>query len=365
MAKRILFLTNHYVSLYNLRKELIQILCDEGHEVFVSSPESKGKAFFEGIGCKIVDTPMEARGTNPVKDFRLIRKYVKIMKEVNPDIIFSYTIKPNIYGSIASNKTKHRQVVNITGTGGTFLKKSFVSEIIKILYKASIKKSYKVFFQNTSDKDFFVKNNMVSNNYEMLPGSGVNLNRFVLSDFPSDEKVNFIFIGRVMKLKGIDEYIEMAKQIKIKHPKTNFYVAGYYEEDHYKDMIEENNDKGIIKYIGYQKDIKPWIEKCHCTILPSHGGEGIPNVLLESAAMGRVCIATNASGSKDVIDDGVTGYLFEPGNAEDLISKVEKFLSMGYKDKKQMGLAGREKVEREFDRQIVIEKYLDEINNFK
>lgn len=360
MRKRILFLTNHYVNLYNLRRELIQILCDEGHEVFVSSPESKGKAFFESIGCKIIDTPMDARGTNPLKDLGLIRRYVKIMKEINPDIIFSYTIKPNIYGTLASNITKHIQVVNITGTGGTFLKKTFVSEVIKFLYKISIKKSYKVFFQNTYDKDFFTKNNMVSDNYEMLPGSGVNLERFELSEFPSDKEVNFIFIGRVMKLKGIDEYLEMAKQIRDKYLNTNFYVAGYYEEDYYKDIIKEYDEKGVIKYIGYQKDIKSWINKCHCTILPSHGGEGIPNVLLESAAMGRVCIATNASGSKDVIVDGVTGYLFEPGNAKDLVDKVEKFLSMDFEDKKQMGHAGRDKVEREFDRQIVIDKYLEE-----
>jgi galacturonosyltransferase len=165
-----------------------------------------------------------------------------------------------------------------------------------------------------------------------------------------------------MELKGIDQYLETARVVKKEYPITNFYIAGFIEEDKYKSIIEEFNSKGIINYIGFQKDIKSWIEKCHCTILPSYGGEGVPNVLLESAAMGRVCIASKINGSKDIIDDGVTGYLFETGSLEDLIDKVKLFLNLSFEDRVKMGLAGRDKVEREFDRQIVIKKYLDEIH---
>jgi galacturonosyltransferase len=164
-----------------------------------------------------------------------------------------------------------------------------------------------------------------------------------------------------MELKGIDQYLKTAKVVKAEYPNTNFYIAGFIEEEKYKPIIDEYDSKGIIKYIGFQKDIKSWIEKCHCTILPSHGGEGVPNVLLESAAMGRVCIASTINGSTDVIDDGVTGYLFETGSAEDLIKKTEMFLQLGFEHKVKMGLSGRAKVEREFDRQIVIDRYLDEI----
>lgn len=362
---KILILSNHFITLYNFRKELIRRLNDEGHEVFISMPKSEDNKFFKEMGCKIIETAVDRRGINPVRDFSLIMTYVRIMKEVKPDIIFSYTIKPNIYGSIASNITKNKQINNITGTGGTFLKGNFVGEVAKILYRMSIRKSYKVFFQNNGDKDLFVKHNLVTDNYAMIPGSGVNLEQFHESDFPSDEEINFIFIGRVMALKGIDQYLETAKIVKAEYPNTNFYIAGFIEEEKYIPIIDEYDSKGIIKYIGFQKDIKTSIEKCHCTILPSHGGEGVPNVLLESAAMGRVCIASRINGSKDVIDDGVTGYLFETGSSDDLADKVRKFIDLRLLDKIMMGLAGRAKIEREFDRKVVVERYLEEIKYLK
>ena len=361
MGKKILILSNHFITLYNFRKELIQRLNDEGHEVYISIPKSDDNMFFENMGCKIIETTVDRRGINPIRDCALLLNYIRIMKAVCPDIVFSYTIKPNIYGSIASNITKHKQINNITGTGGIFLRRNLVSEVVKFLYKISVKYSYKVFFQYSGDKNFFVKNKMVKDNYAMLPGSGVNLEQFQVSELPSDEETNFIFMGRVMELKGIDQYIETAKVVKKEFKNTNFYIAGFIEEEKYESIIDEYDSKRIIEYIGFQKDIKSWIGKCHCTILPSHGGEGVPNVLLESAAMGRVCIASSINGSMDVIDDGITGYLFETGSAENLTDKVNKFLDLSFDKKVKMGLAGRDKVEREFDRQIVIEKYLDEV----
>lgn len=361
MKKRILILSNHFITLYNFRKELIQRLVDENHEVFISMPKSEENKFFSDMGCNIIETNVDRRGINPIKDAKLILDYIKIMRRVKPDLIFSYTIKPNIYGCIASNITKHKQISNITGTGGTFLSKSLLSEIAKALYKISIKKSYKVFFQNSGDKDFFVENKMVKDNYAMLPGSGVNLEQYKLCEFPSDDEINFIFIGRVMKIKGIDEYLEAAKVIKQKYKNVNFYVAGFIEEDKYKNIIEEYSSKGIIKYIGFQKDIKLWIEKCHCTVLPSHGGEGVPNVLLESSAMGRICIASNINGSKEVISDNKTGYLFKSKDAVDLINKIELFLKLNYSEKYTLGLSARKRVEENFDRKIIINSYLKEI----
>jgi len=359
--QRILILSNHFITLYNFRKELIKRLVEDGHIVFISMPKSKDNSFFSDLGCKIIDTHVDRRGVNPIKDIELIINYIKIMKNVKPDIIFSYTIKPNIYGSIASSLTGNKQINNITGTGDTFLKKNIVSIVVKILYKLSIKNSYKVFFQNKGDRDFFVENNMVKDNFAMLPGSGVNLEEFTFTSLQFTGEMNFIFIGRIMEVKGIEEYLKCAKVIKHKYPNTNFYVAGFVEEEKYKAIIEDYHDKGIINYIGFQKNIKTWIQRCHCTILPSHGGEGVPNVLLESSAMGRICIASKINGSRDVIEDGVTGYLFEAGNAEDLINKVEKLLSIDKEAIKQMGYAGRKRVEKEFDRKIVIDTYLKEV----
>ena len=361
MGKKILILSNHFITLYNFRKELVSKLIKEGHEVFISMPKSAENSFFSDMGCKIIETPVDRRGINPIKDFGLIIRYIVIMKRLKPDIIFSYTIKPNIYGSIASNLTSYKQVSNVTGTGATFLKDNFISKLARTLYKISLKKSYKVFFQNSGDKDYFLENNMIKDNYEMLPGSGVNLTQFEVNELPLNDTVNFIFIGRVMEIKGIEQYLECAREIKKKYPNTNFYIAGFIEEVKYEEIIEQYHEKGIINYIGFQKDIKPWITKCHCTILPSHGGEGVPNVLLETAAMGRVCIASMINGSKDVVNDQVTGYLFEAGNTKDLIRKVKRFLELNNIEKIKMGRASREKVEKEFDRNIVIGTYLKEL----
>ena len=332
---------------------------EDGNEVYLSLPEDEN-GYFENLGCHIIITEIDRRGVNPKNDLKLIAFYRKMIPEVNPDIIFSYTIKPNIYGTLVTNG-KYKQVCNITGTGGTFLEDNLVAKICKVLYKISIRKCYKVFFQNTGDRDFFVKNKLVKGNYEMLPGSGCNLEEHAFVEMPKDEIIRFIFIGRVMKLKGIDEYLEAAKVVKTKYPNTEFLIAGWNEEDKYKKIVAEYQDKGFVNYIGFRSDIGDWIAKCNCTVLPSHGGEGVPNVLLESAATGRACIGSKINGTMDVIEDGVTGYLFETGDAIELATKIEEFINLSVDDKTAMGKAGRKKVEKEFDRQIVVRKYLNEV----
>lgn len=358
--KKILFLSNHFHTLFAFRKELIQKLVEE-YDVYLSIPEDEND-FFKKMGCHIVVTDIDRRGVNPKNDLKLIMFYKKIIREINPDIIFSYTIKPNIYGCMASGK-KYKQVCNITGTGATFLEDNYIAKICKVLYKLSVRKAYKVFFQNTGDRDFFIKNNLVKDNYEMLPGSGCNLEEHQFRPMPKGDVKRFIFIGRVMRLKGVDEYLEAAKTIKSKYPNTEFIIAGWNEEKEYKKIVDEYQEKGYVKYIGFRTDIGEWIAKCNCTILPSHGGEGVPNVLLESAATGRVCIGSKINGTMDVIDEGITGYLFETGNAESLVKQIEKFLQLSINEQSEMGKAGRKKMEREFDRNIVIYKYCDEARN--
>lgn len=358
--KRILFLSNHFITLHAFRKELIQRLVEDGHEVYLSLPEDPDNKYFEDLGCHIIITEIDRRGVNPVKDMKLIAFYKKMIPEINPDIIFSYTIKPNIYGSMASGK-KFKQICNITGTGATFLEDNMVAKICKLLYKVSVRKCYKVYFQNTGDRDFFIENKLVGSNYEMLPGSGCNLEEHAFKEMPEDDVTKFIFIARVMKLKGIDEYLAAAKKIKETYPNTEFIIAGWNEEEEYKKIVAEYHDQGIVNYIGFRDDLDVWIAKCHCTVLPSHGGEGIPNVLLESAANGRACIGSKINGTIDVIDEGVTGYLFKTGDADSLAEQMEKFINLSSEEKAVMGKAGREKVEREFDRHLVIRKYCEEV----
>lgn len=358
--KRILLLANHFITLYSFRKELINEMVNQGHELYLSLPKSEENKYFENLGCHIVETDIDRRGVNPIKDLKLIRFYKRMIPQVNPDIIFSYTIKPNIYGTLASNG-KYRQVCNITGTGATFLKRSLVSAICELLYKISVKKCYKVLFQNTGDRDFFIKEGLVKDNYAMLPGSGCNLQQHSFRPLPNLDEIRFIFIGRVMKLKGIDQYLQAAEITRKKYPNTMFYIAGWNEQPEYMKLVEVAQNAGWVEYIGFRKDIDQWIEKCHCTILPSHGGEGVPNVLLESAATGRICIGSRISGTMDVIEDGKTGYLFNTGDGEDLARQIEKFILLPVEEKAAMGAAGRKKVELEFDRKIVIEKYVQEI----
>ena len=360
MGKKVLFLAQHFITLFSFRKELIERLCMEGYEVYLSIPASEDNAFFERLGCKIVETSIDRRGVNPFKDIKLIFFYKKILRRMEPDIVFSYTIKPNIYGAIATKK-RYKQVCNITGTGGTFLEDNLVAKICRFLYRHTVKECYKVFFQNSDDRDMFIEHKMVGNNWDMLPGSGVNLTQYVLTPLPDTNVFNFIFIGRVMKLKGIDEYLEAAKIIKEKYPSTNFFIAGFVEESEYREKIANYGE--AVVHLGFIKDIVSEIKKCHCTILPSHGGEGVPNVLLESAAMGRICIGSNIPGTKDVIDDGTTGYLFEVGNVDSLVNAIEKVIVLDNQEKQRMGLNGRIKMEKEFNREIVIQKYMTEVEN--
>lgn len=360
--KRVLFLANHFITLYSFRKELINEMVNQGHELYLSLPKSEENKYFEDLGCHIVETEIDRRGVNPIKDLNLIRFYKKMIPQVNPDIIFSYTIKPNIYGTLASNG-KYRHVCNITGTGATFLKRSIVSSICELLYRVSVKNCYKVFFQNTGDRDFFIKEGLVKDNYAMLPGSGCNLQQHSFLPLPDYNELRFIFIGRVMKLKGIDQYLQAAETIRKKYPNTKFYIAGWNEQPEYMKLVEDAQKSGWVEYIGFRKDIDKWIEKCHCTILPSHGGEGVPNVLLESAAAGRICIGSKINGTIDVIEDGKTGYLFNTGDGEDLARQIERFILLPAEEKAAMGAAGRKKVEREFDRRIVIDAYLNELNS--
>ena len=359
-AKTVLFLSNHFITLYNFRRELIARLLERGHRVVLSMPAMEQNVYFKDLGCEIIETPMSRRGMDPLEDLRLLRQYRRIMRAVDPDVIFSYTIKPNIYGTLASNALGYRQICNITGTGATFLKENLLSRLVRELYRISIRKCSKVFFQNTGDRDYFIRHGMVKDNWDMLPGSGVNLEQHALAPMPDDGEIRFLYIGRIMAVKGIDQYLQCAKAIRARHRDTRFYLAGFIEEAALEPVMKEYTEAGIVEYLGFRDDIDDWIRHCHCTVLPSLGGEGVPNVLLESAATGRACIASNINGSREVIEDDVTGYLYPVGDTEALIDRVERFLALSSAERQAMGLRGHEKAAREFDREKVIARYVEE-----
>lgn len=364
MNNKILFLANHFITLFSFRKELINRLVDDGYEVYLSLPKSDDNKYFEDIGCKIIETDIDRRGVNPIKDLKLLLSYKRIMKEINPSVIFSYTIKPNIYGCLAS-LNKYKQICNITGTGGIFLKNSITSKIVKLLYKLSMPHAYKIFFQNQDDRDYFIKNKMINSNYDLLPGSGCNVNEHPYKEMKQSKITKFIYIGRVMELKGVKEFVSAAKITKQKRDDVEFIIAGWNEEDNITKLVREHENDGYVKYIGFRNDILDWIIDCDCVVLASHGGEGIPNALLEACCTGRPCIGSNVSGIKDVIQDGVNGFIFEPKSTEDLVLKIEKYLSLSYEERTEMGKAGRRIVQEKFNREIVIQKYIDEVKDDK
>ena len=265
-----------------------------------------------------------------------------------------------MYGGIACNKYKVPYVVNITGLGTAVENAGIMQKITLILYKKGLKSAQKVFFQNIENQNFMLEHKVVNGKYDLLPGSGVNLNQYAVMEYPTGDTIDFVFIARVMKEKGIDQYLDAAKYIRKKYPNTRFHVCGACEQD-YKETLDKLSEQGIIQYHGLVKDITAIHKISSCTIHPTYYPEGLSNVLLESCACGRPIITTNRAGCREVVDDGVNGFVIKEKNSQDLIEKIEKFLALSYKARMNMGLAGRKKVEREFSRQIVVDKYMKEI----
>lgn len=312
-----------------------------------------------------IESKLERRGKNLASDLKLFTHYIGLIKNIKPNVVLSYTIKPNLYGGLASRLLNTPYICNITGLGSGFSGNSILKKLIIQLYKHSLKKANCVFFQNNEDRKILQEHGIVKNNYQVIPGSGVNLDEYQYTSYPPmDSKITFTFIGRIMKDKGIDEFLEAAKAIKQKYENTSFAVIGFIEptQVQYSEKIKQYSEDGYIEYVGFQKNVIPYIEQSHCIIQPSHGGEGMSNVLLETAAIGRPLIASDIPGCRETITKGVNGFTFEAKNPLDLISKIEQLLALPYPARVEMGKASRVKVEQEFNRNYVVERYLEQIN---
>lgn len=363
MKENILVLTNNIGGLHSFRREVMKAIVDAGYKVYISEPDEDERVkYFENIGCHILKTDFNRRGTNPIADFMLMLRYRTFIKQLKPKVVLTYTIKPNIYGGIACRLTHTPQLANVTGLGDAVENGGWLQKMTVSLYKMGIKKARKVFFQNKSNRDTFIRLGVANDSSILLPGSGVNLDHHTYQDYPPDEgRIRFLFIGRLLKDKGIEEYFETAKNVNSKYPNTEFQIVGNVEGP-YQSQLDNLLKEGIINHLGKTTDVRPFIGSVECTIMPSYH-EGMSNVNLESSANGRPVITTDVPGCRETVDDGITGYLIEPRSAKSLMDAVERFVHLPYSQKVLMGQEGRKKVEREFDRQIVVEAYLKAIEN--
>ena len=359
--KRIMIFCNSLVGLMNFRKELIETLLKKKYIVIVVAPEHEYSKDLIEMKCGFIPIDMELRGTNPIKDLKLIKDFKKIVKKEQPDIVLTYTIKPNVYGGYVCGQLKIPYICNVTGLGTSVEQPGLLQKITLFLYKIGLKKAKCVFFQNNDNLKFMLKHKIIKSKYRLIPGSGVNLHYHSILNYPKDKIIRFLFISRILHEKGIEEYLEVAKYIKSKYPNTEFHILGASDDEKYKLIINDLEKDNIIIYHGQVNDVREYQKISNCTIHPSFYPEGMSNVLLESCASGRPIITTNRPGCKEIVEDGINGYLIECQDTKALKEKVEKFINLSFSEKKKMGLNARKKVEKEFDRNIVINAYLEEI----
>lgn len=361
---KILVLSNSLSGLFSFRKEVFQEFRGLGWDVAISCPigdDVPKLQWFQNIGCEVIDTEFERQGMNPFADFKLVRTYEKLVKCVKPDVVLSYTIKPNLYGGLATAMCGVPQLANITGLGAAVEYPGFLQRFIILLYKICMRKTRLVFFQNEANHQFCLDHGMVFGRSRLLPGSGVNITYHALKPYPaSDEPIRFLFSSRIRKEKGIDEYLAAAETIKTNYSDVEFHIIGGCEGD-YAECLKKMTEEGIVIYHGQQSDVRPFNEMASCIVHPSFYPEGMSNVLLEACATGRPVITTNRPGCGEIVEDGKTGLIVRQQDKQDVIEKIRLFLSMSHEQRRQMGLNARKKVERDFDRAIVVNAYVDEI----
>ena len=362
MKKTILVICNSSSGFYRLRKELI-VEAISTYNMIVLAPSTGFEKELEKLGCKYQKIEYDGHSINPVKELRLIKKYYKYIAAVKPDIVLTYAIKPNVYGGIICKWKRIPYIVNITGLGNAFVEKGILQTVSLLLYRRSLKKAGMVFFQNRDNLEFMLKKKVLGNgNYSLIPGSGVNLTQYKALEYPQDSIIRFFFIARIIKEKGIDQIIDAAEYFQ-NAPNVEFHICGGCDDD-YTDRISQMDKDGIITYhgvIGPLDEMVKVYRTASCVVHPTYYAEGVSNVLLEAAASARPIIATDRAGCREVIDDGINGLLVREKDSDDLIEKLKRFISMPWDERRKMGLLGREKVEREFNRERVVNAYIQTI----
>lgn len=352
---KLLILANNDVGLYQFRRELIEELL-KTHEVTIALPYGACVEELKRAGCHFIDIPIDRRGMNPVTDLRLFHQYRRLLRQVKPDLVITYTIKPNIYGGLACRLAGVPYAANITGLGTAFQKRGMLRMLVTVMYRAALKRAKVVFFENCENRQtLFDKKIVRQEQCCLLNGAGVNLERYAFREYPADDaETRFLFIGRVMREKGIEELFAAMHRLRAEGISCSLDVLGGYEED-YKEQITQYEAEGWLRYHGYQQDVRPFIENCHCFVLPSWH-EGMANTNLECAAVGRPVITSRIHGCMEAVLDGISGLLCEVQNADSLYGTMKTFAALPYEQRAVMGAAGRGHMEAVFDKKKVVEE---------
>ena len=360
---RILIIANTDVALFKFRRELIETLLHK-YEVCICLPNGEFVSKLVDMGCKYYPCEFDRHSTNPIAELKQVLFYKRIVKSLQPDVVLTYTVKPNVYAGMVCASMNVPYIANITGLGTAIENGGMMQKFLLALYRYGLRKAKMVFFQNEANLNFMLSKGVLRSAYTLIPGSGVNLSEHVLEKYPESEKpIVLVTIGRIMKEKGADEIIYAAEKIRLKHPDVVFRLIGGFDGD-YEKRVQQAVNEGVIEYLGHQSDVHHFLKNAHAIVHPSYH-EGMSNVLLEAASCGRPIIATDVPGCRETYQDGVSGISFKPKDGEGLVQAIEKFLSLSYDAKVNMGISGRQKVEKEFDRNIVIEKYVNEIEKVK
>ena len=360
---KILIFANDYKTIANFRMELLERFLELGHKVTLSLPEDERNHVFTDMGCSVISAPITRHGTNPVAELKLIRVYKDQIKQAAPDCVLTFTVKPNIYASIAAAAKNVPYINNITGLGSVMQSESFLKKMMLRLQKYAYRKSACVFFQNEGNLRYFKERGIVGEQARLLPGSGVNLALHAFSEYPPErETTDIAIISRLRKDKGYDEFFAMMQKLLPRYPKLRFHIIGWVEEEAYREKLAQYEKEPRVIYHGEltQTQVHEVLQSCHCLCHPSYH-EGMANVLMEAAAAGRPTLASDIPGCKEIIDDSLTGFTFRAQDADALTDAVERFLAMDESEHRKMGKKAREKMERELDREIVIRKYLEKI----
>lgn len=360
---RLLFVVNSAWNLVNFRSGLIQALVADGHEVLACAPADEWAPRLPGLGCRFLPMPMDAQGTHPLRDAALFIRLCSLIRQEEPDVLLAYTVKPNVYASLAAQWVGGVAVVNnIAGLGATFIQTSWVTRVVMGLYRLALARSHTVFFQNRDDRDLFQAQRLVqSSQAELLPGSGVDLQRHRPRPPRSpDGRVRFLMVSRLLWDKGIGELVQAARLLKASRPHVQIELLGFLDVQNPSAIqradVQGWEAEGVLHYLGASDDPRPYMAASDCVVLPSYR-EGTPRSLLEAAAMGKPVITTDVPGCRTVVDDGITGRLCRARDAVDLADKIAEMADAGEDARVAMGRAGRLKMEREFDEHRVIEAY--------